>query len=474
MKQTFTFSQKLGQLLAILLPVLVSQIAIFAMSFFDTIMSGHASSVDLAGVAIGSSIWAPVSAGLTGIVAAVTPILAQHLGGNRREQIPFTLAQGIYLSIALALGTVVVGVFALQPILSHMDLEEGVRSIAFRFLVALSFGIIPLFLYTAFRSFIDAHGKTRVTMLISLVALPVNIALNYVLIFGKLGFPRMGGVGAGVASAITYWVIAAISLLVIVRHESFSQYRIFHRMPRISFAAWKELLRIGVPIGLSVSFEVGVFAVVTLLMSGYSTTTIAAHQAAINFASFLYMIPYSISTALTIMVGFEVGAKRPADSKQYSFIGLFLAAGLAIVCAAFLFLFNKEVAALYTTDMDVLTLTQHFLLYAIFFQMSDAIAAPIQGALRGYKDVNVTFIVAFISYWVIGLPVGYALAAYTSMGAFGYWIGLITGLAVGAVCLLARLLFIQRRFQKGALQGKITTKADAAALAVKQNVQNNC
>lgn len=472
MRQTFSFSQKIGQLTAILLPILISQLAIFAMSFFDTIMSGHASSIDLAGVAIGTSIWSPVSAGLTGIVAAVTPILAQHIGANRREQIPFTVAQGLYLSIVLALGTVIIGLFALKPILSQMDLEEGVRSVAFRFLVALSFGIVPLFLYSVFRSFIDAHGKTRVTMLIALVALPVNIGLNYVLIFGKLGFPQMGGVGAGVASAITYWVLAGISFFVIVRSETFAQYRIFSRMPRISFSAWKELLRIGLPIGLSVSLEVGVFAVVTLLMSGYSTTTIAAHQAAINFASFLYMIPYSISTALTILVGFEVGAKRPADSRQYSFIGLFLAAGLAVVCAVFLLLFNKGVAGLYTNDLDVLALTQHFLLYAIFFQMSDAIAAPIQGALRGYKDVNVTFIVAIVSYWVVGLPVGYALATHTSMGAFGYWIGLITGLAVGAACLLARLLFIQRQFGSAALQGTITTKIDTAVAAAKQKVQN--
>lgn len=471
MKQAFTLPQKIGQLTAILLPILISQLAIFAMSFFDTIMSGHASKIDLAGVAIGMSIWSPISTGLTGIVAAVTPILAQHIGANRRDQIPFTFAQGIYVSLCLALGIILLGFIGLKPILSQMELEEGVRSVAFRFLTALSFGIVPLFLYTVFRSFIDAHGKTRVTMIISLAALPVNIVLNYILIFGKFGFPRMGGVGAGVATAVTYWVLAAICFFVIVRMEPFSQYRAFRRMPRISLPAWKELLRIGLPIGLSVSLEVGVFAVVTVLMSGYSTTTIAAHQAAINFASFLYMIPFSISTALTILVGYEVGANRAADSKQYSFLGLFLAAGLALFCASILFLFNKQVAGLYTTDANVLALTQHFLLYAIFFQMSDAIAAPIQGALRGYKDVNITFIVAVISYWVIGLPVGYTLATTTDMGAFGYWVGLITGLAIGAVCLIARLLYIQRKFKEGALKAAIITKAEKTPLSIHKSIQ---
>ncbi|MGE5704620.1 MAG: MATE family efflux transporter [Clostridia bacterium] len=445
MKQTYTYSQKIRQMLSILLPVLITQLALFSMNFFDTVMSGHASSVDLAGVAIGSSIWAPVSAGLTGILVAVTPIIAQHLGANRKEKIPGAFLQALYVSVGLSTFVVLLGVFFLRTILGLMDLEDSVRGVAFHYLLALSFGIFPLFAYTVFRSFIDAHGHTRVTMIISLAALPVNVVLNYLFIFGKFGFPQMGGVGAGVASAITYWVIIALSFLFVFRSESFSSYRLFQQMPRISFAQWKELLRIGIPIGLAISLEVGVFAVVTLLMSGYSTTTIAAHQAAINFASFLYMIPYSIASALTILVGYEVGAKRPRDARQYSFLGIGLAAGLACLCAAFLLLYNQQVAAMYTIDSGVLALTQQFLLYAIFFQMSDAIASPIQGALRGYKDVNVTFVVAIVSYWVIGLPVGYALAAYTDLEAFGYWIGLITGLAAGAICLFVRLYVIQRR-----------------------------
>ena len=157
------------------------------------------------------------------------------------------------------------------------------------------------------------------------------------------------------------------------------------------------------------------------------------------------MLPLSIGMALTIVVGFEVGANRLKDARHYGYLGLAMAVTMAAFCAVGLFLFNKQVASWYSTDAEVLQLTQHFLLYAAFFQLSDALAAPIQGVLRGYKDVTVTFVMAMISYWIIGLPTGFILANYTDFGATGYWIGLILGLAVGAVALSARLIRRQHR-----------------------------
>ncbi|WP_019120942.1 MATE family efflux transporter [Brevibacillus massiliensis] len=445
MNQTFTVWEKTRQLLIVLLPILISQLALFAMIFFDTIMSGHASPIDLAGVAIGSSIWSPVQAGLTGILMAVTPIVAQMIGAMRKEQVPFTVVQAMYLAVAIAIAVVLIGAVALGPLLNMMELEPEVHDIAWRYLIALAFGIVPLFVYTVVRCFIDALGWTRITMLITLVSLPINVLLNYVLIFGHFGMPRLGGVGAGYATAITYWCITLISLYVVHRVQAFSEYGILTKVYRISMAAWKELLRIGVPLGFSIFFEVSIFAAVTLFMSQFNTITIAAHQAAMNFASFIYMVPMSISMALTILVGFEAGAKRFKDARQYSYLGISIALVMAALFAVGLLLFNEQVAGLYTTDEAVLRLTQHFLMYSILFLLSDAVAAPIQGILRGYKEVTVTFVVALISYWVIGLPLGYLMANYTSFAAFGYWIGLITGLAAGAVFLFGRLLALQRK-----------------------------
>ncbi|MDP5275474.1 MATE family efflux transporter [Chengkuizengella axinellae] len=445
MIETTTKKAKISQFVMIVLPILISQLGLFSMNFFDTVMSGQVSPTDLAGVAIGSSIWVPIFTGLSGILMALTPTVSQYVGAKENSKISQAVIQAIYLSIVISLVIIVIGIFFLKPILQSMDLETEVRFIAFNYLKALSFGLIPLFVYNVLRYFIDGLGHTLITMLITLLTLPINLFFNYVLIFGKFGFPRLGGVGAGYASMITYWCILFIAIIIIIRGQPFINYRIFHRLEKVSFNVWGRLMKIGIPIGFSIFFETSIFAAVTLLMSEFDTNTIAAHQSALNFASFLYMIPLSISMALTISVGYEVGAKRFRDAVQYSYIGISSAVLISLLSAIGLFIWSDQVAGLYTKDASVLELTKHFLYFAIFFQLSDAIAAPIQGALRGYKDVNSTFILAFVSFWVIGLPVGYYLANYTSYGAFGYWIGLISGLAVGAVCLIIRLIYIQKK-----------------------------
>ncbi|XXM74297.1 MATE family efflux transporter [Lysinibacillus sphaericus] len=454
MKQTNTIKGKLGQLSFILVPILITQLGMFAMNFFDTIMSGQYSPTDLAGVAIGSSLWVPVFTGLSGILLAVTPIVAQLIGGGRKKEVPYTVFQGVYAAIFLSLIVLIIGSAVMDPILSGMDLEENVHRVAREYLIALSFGMIPLFVYNVLRSFIDALGLTRVTMFITLLSLPINVVLNYILIFGKLGLPELGGIGAGYASAITYWVITMVAFWVIHTKSPFREFFIFRTIQKPRFTKWKEIFKIGVPIGLSIFFEVSIFSAVTLLMSEYTTAVIAAHQAALNFASFLYMIPLSISMALTIVVGFEVGAKRLKDANIYSWMGVSIALILAVIYGLILYAFRTEISYLYTGDSYVLELIGHFLLYAVFFQLSDAVQAPVQGALRGYKDVNITFIMALVSYWVIGLPLGYLLANYTDFGPYGYWLGLTSGLTAGALTLSGRLLLIQKRFKKEYVEEK--------------------
>lgn len=445
MKQTYSTRERLRQFIILLLPILVTQLGIFSMSFFDTVMSGHASANDLAGVAIGVNLWMPLFTGINGVLLAITPIVAHLMGAGRKEKVASTVIQGVYLSVAITALVIVAGVFAVTPLLDTMKLEPAVHDIARRYLIAISFGILPLLMYTVLRSFMDALGQTRITMLITLGSLPINVALNYVLIYGKLGFPRLGGVGTGYATAVTEWVIFLLALYVVRRLPQFASYEVGKRLYRVSVSAWMEQLKLGLPIGFAIFFEVSIFSAVTLLMSRFGTITIAAHQAAINFASFLYMVPMSIASALTIVVGFEVGAKRYQDARSYSRLGLTFAVGMAFVCALGIWLFNRQVAALYTTDAAVFVLAQQFLMYAIFFQLSDALATPIQGVLRGYKDVTVPSVIAFAAYWVVGLPLGYGLANYTDLQAFGYWIGLIVGLTCGASCFLLRLRFIQRR-----------------------------
>lgn len=443
MIQTFSLKDKYKSFILLVVPVLITQLGLYAMNFLDTVMSGRSGADQLAGVAIGSSLWVPIFTGLNGILMALTPIVSQLEGAKNTKSVPRSVMQAVYLSVVISVIVLILGSLVLNPILEAMSLDQKVEEVARGYLTALAFGIPPLFLYGALRSFIDALGHTRITMFITLVGLPINAVFNYLLIFGKAGFPELGGIGAGVASAITYWITALITVIIVMKLNPFRVYKLFREFYTPSLNAWSEQLKIGVPIGLAIFFEVSIFAAVTLLMSDFNTVTIAAHQAALNFASFLYMLPLSISFALTIAVGFEVGARRFKDAAQYSYIGIVTAASFAFILSGLLIAFDDQVARLYSNEPEVIKLTTSFLWYAVFFQLADAFGAPIQGALRGYKDVNVTFMLSFISYWVLGLPVGYYLANFTTLGAYGYWIGLISGLTAGAVILFLRLKYIQ-------------------------------
>lgn len=444
MIKTNSKKEKLHYLFIILIPIFITQIGMYSMNFFDTTMSGHYGSNDLAGVAIGASLWVPISTGLTGILISVTPIVSQLIGARKEKDVSVTVIQGLYVASIMAVCVIIIGSFLLEPILRRMNLDPHVERVASEYLKALSIGIIPLFMYNAVRSFIDALGKTRVSMFITLSALPINVVFNYLLIFGKAGLPELGGVGTGYATAITYWALLLIAILIVHTQKPFSRYGIFRSSYKIAVKKIKEILKIGLPIGLSIFFETSIFSAVTLFMSKFDTITIASHQVAMNFASLLYMIPLSISMALTILVGFEVGAKRYHDARQYSLLGIGVAVSMACVCGIVILLFRTEVASLYSKDPKVIQLSVQFLLYALFFQLSDAIQAPIQGSLRGYKDVNITFFMSLVSYWIIGLPFGIVLARHTELGPYGYWIGLIAGLAVGALSLTGRLFYIQR------------------------------
>ncbi|MFD1176765.1 MATE family efflux transporter [Paenibacillus puldeungensis] len=451
MKETQNLKQKYVQFLQILVPILITQVTLSLMTFFDTMMSGHASPADLAGAAIGSSLWVPVQTGLSGILMGITPIVSQLIGAEQKDKVGYHVIQALWLAIAVGLIVLLAGSLSISPLLNSMNLEPKVHHVAFYFLVSISTGVLPLFGYIVLRSFIDALGQTRISMMVTLISLPINVGVGYLLIFGRGGFPRLGGIGSGIASAFTYWCIFLIALFIVHRTAPFTSYGVFRKFHRVSLGKWRELMKIGVPIGFAIFFETAVFAAVTLLMSRFDTQTIAAHQAANNFASTLYMIPLSICLALTILVGFETGASRLKDARQYAALGVSTAACMALVLAVLLMLFRQGVAQLYSNDPGVVTLIKHFLIYAIFFQMSDAIATPTQGVLRGYKDVNPGFWISLLAYWIIGLPLGFILANYTHQGPYGYWVGLITGLAVAAVLLLRRLVIIQRKLNRPGL-----------------------
>lgn len=331
MEQSLSLKKKSFTMTKVIMPILVTQIALYMITFFDILMTGRYDTQDLAGVTIGSSFWVPIYTGLAGILMALTPIIAQLIGARNQAEVRPSVQQGLYVSVVLSALVFAIIQLAVAPILASMPLEEQVRIVASDYLKGMSYGLLPLFGYSVLRSFFDGLGQTRVSMAIILLAAPINVTLNYFLIYGKFGFPELGGAGAGYASAITYWLVFFIACMTASKWRNFTEFKLFQQWGKISLKKWKEILFIGVPIGISIFVEISIFSAVTLLMANYSTAVISAHQIALNFTSLLYMIPLSISMGVTILVGQEFGAGRYRNAKHYSYLSVGLADRKSVV-----------------------------------------------------------------------------------------------------------------------------------------------
>ena len=323
-------------------------------------------------------------------------------------------------------------------VLSHLGLEPLVEEVAKNYLWYLALGIIPLLLFSTIRSLFDALGLTKLSMYLMLLLLPLNGTFNYALIYGAFGFPEMGGAGAGLGTSLAYWVLLLISLLVAVKHPKVRVYELWKIRP-LDKKDFIEGIRLGLPIGGTFFAEVVIFSVVGLVMAKFSSLIIASHQAAMNFSNLMYAFPMSISTSMSIIVSYEIGANRPDDVKKFCKLGRLTALGIAGFTFLFLYIFRDRVAALYGSDTEFIRMTSVFLTYSLFFQLADTFAAPLQGILRGYKDTQVPFYLGLIAYWGVSLPLGIFLDYYTSLGPYGYWIGLIASLVTSGILFQWRL-----------------------------------
>ena len=438
MHQTHNLQQRMRLFISIFLPILIYQLANFSASFVDTTMTGQYDTLHLAGVSMATSLWIPFFDLLIGIVSALVPIIGHHLGQGKKEKIAADFYQFIYLSLGLSLILFALVFVGAPLVLAHLGLEPLVEEVAKNYLWYLALGIIPLLLFSTIRSLFDALGLTKLSMYLMLLLLPLNGTFNYALIYGAFGFPEMGGAGAGLGTSLAYWVLLLISLLVAVKHPKIRAYELWKIRP-LDKKGLIEGIRLGLPIGGTFFAEVVIFSVVGLVMAKFSSLIIASHQAAMNFSNLMYAFPMSISTSMSIIVSYEIGANRPDDVKKFCKLGRLTALGIAGFTFLFLYIVRDRVAALYGSDTEFIRMTSVFLTYSLFFQLADTFAAPLQGILRGYKDTQVPFYLGLIAYWGVSLPLGLFLDYYTSLGPYGYWIGLIASLVTSGILFQWRL-----------------------------------
>ena len=438
MHQTHNLNQRMRLFISIFLPILIYQLANFSASFVDTTMTGQYDTLHLAGVSMATSLWIPFFDLLIGIVSALVPIIGHHLGQGKKEKIASDFYQFIYLSLGLSLILFALVFVGAPLVLAHLGLEPLVEEVAKNYLWYLALGIIPLLLFSTIRSLFDALGLTKLSMYLMLLLLPLNGSFNYALIYGAFGFPEMGGAGAGLGTSLAYWVLLLISLLVAVKHPKVRAYELWKIRP-LDKKGLIEGIRLGLPIGGTFFAEVIIFSVVGLVMAKFSSLIIASHQAAMNFSNLMYAFPMSISTSMSIIVSYEIGANRHDDVKKFCKLGRLTALGIAGFTFLFLYILRDRVAALYGSDTEFIRMTSVFLTYSLFFQLADTFAAPLQGILRGYKDTQVPFYLGLIAYWGVSLPLGLFLDYYTSLGPYGYWIGLIASLVTSGILFQWRL-----------------------------------
>ena len=446
MYQTHHFKDKFILFLKIFFPILIYQFANYSASFVDTTMTGQYNTIDLAGVSMATSIWNPFFTFLTGIVSALVPIVGYHLGRGKKEEVASDFYQFIYLALGLSVLLLGMVLFLAPSILNHIGLEAPVAAVAVRYLWFLSIGIIPLLLFSVIRSLLDSLGLTKLSMYLMLLLLPLNSGFNYLLIYGAFSVPELGGAGSGLGTSLAYWVLLGISFLVLFKQEKLKALHLEKRIP-LNMDKIKEGVRLGLPIGGTVFAEVAIFSVVGLIMAKFSSLIIASHQSAMNFSTLMYAFPMSISSAMAIVVSYEVGAKRFDDAKTYISLGRWTALIFAGFTLSFLYIFRENVASLYGNEPEFIDLTARFLTYSLFFQLADTFAAPLQGILRGYKDTVIPFYLGLVGYWGVAIPVAMVFDSLTDFGAYSYWIGLIVSLIVSGALYRWRLTVIMKRFE---------------------------
>ncbi len=430
------------------IPVFIAQLAQTSMGFVDTVMAGGVSATDMAAVAVASSIWLPSILFGIGILMAMIPIISQLNGSGRQHKIPFQVQQGIYISLFLSIPICAV-LFNAGYIVELMEVDEKLADKTIGYLHAVIWAVPAFLLFQALRNLAEGISLTTPAMIIGFMGLAINVPLNWIFVYGKLGAPAQGGVGCGVATTIVYWLMLFAMFIYIMLNKRLSRMQAFRHFSKPDFKALSRIFKMGFPVAAALFFEVTLFAVIALLVAPLGSVVVAAHQIAINFSSMLFMLPMSLAIAVSIRVSHQLGEKSVEGAARAAKLGIFIGFFASIITATFTIIFRESIIQLYTDNTEVVVIAANLMLLAAVYQCTDAIQVVAAGALRGYKDMRAIFERTFVAYWILGVPVGYVLAmtnwVVEPMGVYGFWIGIIIGLTAAAILLGMRLYWIRKQ-----------------------------
>jgi MATE family multidrug resistance protein len=443
MPSTTSFLRESRALLRLAAPLMLSQIAQVLMGLVDTVMSGHAGAGEQAVVALGVALWIPVFVCLMSVVQALSPVIAHHFGSGEREAVAADTREGIWLAVWTSLVPMVALPWA-PRLLTLAGVEPALAGRTGVFLSGICLGLPAALVYRALAFYSASINQTRPILVLAYVGLGVNAALNWVLIYGHFGMPAMGGAGCGWATGIGMWV-ALLSLVAwTARAKAYRPYYVWRAWRRPHWAAQAKLLRIGLPMGGAGLAEVAAFSSVAVLVGRFGAVEIAGNQVALNFSSLIFMVPFGLSSAIAIRVGQSLGARDPRLARRVAWTGIGL--GL-LIAAAFIgptIALRHHVAVIYSGDEAVRALSADLLLFAAFWQLFDAAQVCAMGALRGYRVTLLPMVLMAIAFWVFGIPFGtwlgyHGLPGGQPLHVYGFWAGLVVGLMLVSLALVAAL-----------------------------------
>ena len=468
------------KLLSVMIPILVAQVSTAGVTFINTTMAGHAGADDLAGVSVGAGLFYPLLASIIGLLMAGTPLMAQLIGRKERESLPFIVRSGMVIGLSVWALFTAAYFFFIDDLLASLALEAAVKHIARYYLMTMIGVVFFLALMIPLRCLTDTAGSTSISMKLFLMAPVINGIFNYLFIYGHGGMPALGGIGAGLATMMTYGFLLGLFLLVVMKSKDLGGRQIFASLALRS-KDLREYLVVGVPSGLSIFMEMSLFSLIIVFLSRYGTDALAAYQIADNFASLVYMLPVSCSMALTILIATAVGAGDMTLARRYKKAGFVVAMGGAMMTASFTVLFRNSIGSVYTDDAAVALIAGQFLIYSAGWQLFDAISTPIQGILRGLKDTRISFVLMVLAYWGGCFPMSLFLDSHTALGADSFWLGLDFGVGCSAFLMILRLLYVERKLDGrpmpslswllSLIPGRKTAPAAVYAISLQRNIK---
>tara|TARA_Y200000002_G_scaffold382475_1_gene399677 strand:- start:2789 stop:4156 length:1368 start_codon:yes stop_codon:yes gene_type:complete len=447
------YSKEFGYNLKLASPVMLGMVGHIMVSFADNIMVGQLGAKELAAVSLGNSFFFIAMSLGVGFATAITPLVAEADSSKNTKAVTSSLKHGLILCVCISLA-LLLGMLFSVPLMEKMNQPKDVVVLAMPYLKIIAISIVPLVIFEGLKRFSDGLSKTKYPMYAAVFSNALNIILNYLLIFGMFGFPKLGIIGAGIGTLISRILMVLFIILIFFNKDKIKTYFLNIDFLKTEKKVFKKIFNLGFPSALQMLFEVGIFTAAIWLSGTLGKIYQAANQIAFNLSAITFMVGVGLGVAAMIRVGNQKGLSDFISLRRIAISVFLLTILIEIIFAIIFLVFNEWLPTLYLEtnnpekimeNSEVILIASQLLIIVALFQIFDGLQVAILGALRGMQDVKVPTLIAFISYWVIGFPICYYLGLHTPLKSVGIWIGLLIGLGSASLLLFIRFHYLTKK-----------------------------